>query len=307
MAPLGTWEDVLFTGEIYNAEGLGYNFTIKSGFMFKGANIFEGYVDEIYKIKQETPSSDPMYFISKLLLNSLYGKFGMGYELEDHKIIKSSNLDSYLNNPLFEVSDFTNLSEDSMLISYIDTAKYSDVTIDPFEPNISVGIASAITAYSRIIMSKFKNNCDFKLFYSDTDSAYVSGNFPEEFIGKGLGQFKLENTFNDIVFLAPKVYAGITLDNNLIVKIKGLTRSIVNNEISLDMIAGLLIKDTTLSFNQVKSYKSLSEGTITLLKQTYELVPTESKRQLIYSEGTLVGTKPYVINHSKDITNNNPY
>lgn len=307
MAPLGTWEDVLFTGEMYNAERLGYDFIIKSGFMFKGENIFDGYVNEIYKIKEETPSSDPMYFVSKLLLNSLYGKFGMAYELEDHKIIKSSNLDTYLNNPLFEVSDFTNLSEDSILISYIDTGKYSDVSIDPFEPNISIGIASAITAYSRIIMSQFKNNSAFKLFYSDTDSAYVSGNFPDEFVGKGLGKFKLENTFKDIVFLAPKVYAGVTLDNNLIVKIKGLTRSIVNNEISLDMIVGLLNKDATLSFNQVKSYKSLSGGTISLLKQTYELVPTESKRQLIYSEGTLVGTKPYVINHSKDITNNNPY
>ena len=304
MAPLGTWEDVLFSSEMYNAEGvrtIGYDFTVKSGFMFKGENIFKGYVDEIYKIKQDTPPSDPMYFVSKLLLNSLYGKFGMGYELEDHKIINSSNLDTYLNNPLFEVSDFTNLSNSLLLISYIDNNKYSDLSVDPFEPNISIGIASAITAYSRMIMSKFKNRSEFKLFYSDTDSVYVSGNFPEEYIGIELGKFKLENTFTDIVFLAPKVYAGITLDNKLIVKIKGLTRSIVNNDISLDMLSSLLQKDASLSFNQIKQYKSLTEGTISLLKQTYELVPTESKRALIYKDGILAQTKPYVIDNNKSI------
>ena len=39
--------------------------------------------------------------------------------------------------------------------------------------NISIGIASAITAYSRIHMTQFKNNSDYNLYYSDTDSIYI--------------------------------------------------------------------------------------------------------------------------------------
>ena len=37
-----------------------------------------------------------------------------------------------------------------------------------------------------------------------------------------LGQFKLENVFKEIVFLAPKVYGGITENGEEITKVKGL-------------------------------------------------------------------------------------
>jgi hypothetical protein len=39
--------------------------------------------------------------------------------------------------------------------------------------NVSIGIASAITAYARIHMSQFKNNPDYNLYYTDTDSVYI--------------------------------------------------------------------------------------------------------------------------------------
>jgi hypothetical protein len=45
------------------------------------------------------------------------------------------------------------------------------------------------------------------LYYSDTDSVVTSGTLPEELLGKGLGQLKLECTAEKGVFLAPKVYA----------------------------------------------------------------------------------------------------
>jgi hypothetical protein len=39
--------------------------------------------------------------------------------------------------------------------------------------NVNVGIASAITALARIHMSKFKNNSNFNLYYTDTDSIFI--------------------------------------------------------------------------------------------------------------------------------------
>jgi hypothetical protein len=88
--------------------------------------------------------------------------------------------------------------------------------------NISVSIAAAITAYSRIHMSQFKNNPDFKLYYSDTDSIDIDKPLNEKFIGKYLGQMKLENIFTKIVYLAPKVYGGINKQNKEYIKVKGL-------------------------------------------------------------------------------------
>ena len=304
LAPLGEWNDVIFSEEMLNAEKYGYSFTIKSGYLFKRENIFEKYIQDVFTIKQNTPSSDPMYFVSKLLLNSLYGKFGMAYELDDHAIIKSSQLDSYINNPKIEVSSFEELDDDLVLVSYLDTSKYEGLDFNNIDPNISIGIASAITAYSRMFMSQFKNNPNFTLYYSDTDSVYVSGDFPSNFLGKELGQFKLESTFKDVIFLAPKVYAGVTIDDKLIVKIKGLTKSIIKNEVTFEKLLILLNKDASLVFKQTKSYKSLGDGTITLLEQTYNLIPTETKRQLIYKDNILVATKPYVINKDKVILEN---
>jgi hypothetical protein len=60
--------------------------------------------------------------------------------------------------------------------------------------NVSISIASAITAYARIHMSQFKNNPNFNLYYSDTDSIYINKPLPAEFISSTeLGKLKLEN------------------------------------------------------------------------------------------------------------------
>ena len=58
-------------------------------------------------------------------------------------------------------------------------------------------------------MSQFKNNPLFDLLYSDTDSAFTDKTIDSKFIGKKLGQLKLEHDFVKVVFLAPKVYGGI--------------------------------------------------------------------------------------------------
>ena len=39
--------------------------------------------------------------------------------------------------------------------------------------NVNIAIASAITSYSRILMSSFKNNSNFTLYYSETDSLII--------------------------------------------------------------------------------------------------------------------------------------
>ena len=52
---------------------------------------------------------------------------------------------------------------------------------------------------------------------------------------------KLENKFKEIVFLAPKLYGGITEDNKEIIKIKGL-----KDRIKYDDLENLLIKNNKI-------------------------------------------------------------
>jgi len=73
--------------------------------------------------------------------------------------------------------------------------------------NINIAVASAITSYARIHMSQFKNLPGYKLYYSDTDSAYYNKALPEILVSNTeLGKMKLESINSKGVFLEPKVY-----------------------------------------------------------------------------------------------------
>jgi len=168
--------------------------------------------------------------------------------------------------------------------------------------NTNIVIASAITAYARIHMSQFKNNPDFNLYYSDTDSIYINKPLSEELISSTeLGLMKLENVLTDTIFLSPKVYYLLTKDGKIIYKIKGLSHDI---ELTLEDFISLLFKETFLKKIQSKWRKNLSKGTISVLDQIYTLKITDNKRKLIYNNNNkLIGTTPYVINDLKQIIN----
>ena len=89
------------------------------------------------------------------------------------------------------------------------------------ELKISIEIASAVTAYSIIYISSFKNNINYNLYYTDTDSIFIDSDLDKKFIDNDIGNFKLEHIFKECIFLGPKLYAGITVDNKYISKFKG--------------------------------------------------------------------------------------
>lgn len=140
-------------------------------------------------MKQSSEKSSPMYLIAKLLMNNLYGKFGMTDELANHVIIDTDKLDEIIDSK--DKITAVELDEDLYLVSYhdIDENKLMD---DHTNFDISIGIASAITAYSRVIMTQFKNLSDNLMYYTDTDSAVMLKPLDESLVGKQLGQMVLE-------------------------------------------------------------------------------------------------------------------
>lgn len=140
----------------------GYKIEVLEGYTFDKAIIFDKYAMDMFKIKQSHDSSDPMYLISKLLLNSLYGKFGMNIDLDEHTII-----DSYLifelignfNNDLLDTIDLGNGK--SILSSPKDIGNnLNDITY----MNVSIGIAAAITAYARIHMQQYLQDPNYNVY-----------------------------------------------------------------------------------------------------------------------------------------------
>jgi hypothetical protein len=296
IAPIGTWEDMLFSQEMYNAMKVGYTFEVLWGYTFKSENVFKDYVNFLYNLRLQYPKSDPMNFIAKILLNSLYGRFGMDDNFEDINVIHKDFYGDFENKFIGQITE--KIEVDDYIIVF---SKASEELIeDKGEHNVSVSIAAAITAYSRIHMSQFKNNPDINLYYTDTDSIYTDSKLDESLISNNrLGLLKLENIVDKAIFLAPKLYCLLLESGQFIHKVKGLNQEI---EIEFKDFEKLLIKDSFITKSQSKWFRSLSESKINILDQLYSIKVSNNKRRLIYNKNNkLIGTKAYKIDKSKDI------
>jgi hypothetical protein len=237
---------MIFSEEMDNAIKFGYKFKILRGYKFERKNIFKDYVDNLYSLRLNYPKSDPLNYIAKILLNSLYGRFGMDDNFSEVNIIHKDYISDF-ENKFFDIITAKTELEDYFLVEIKNIGNI--VEAEESTHNINVGIASAITAYSRVHMSQFKNNPDYNLYYSDTDSVYIDKPLSEDLVNsKVLGRMKLEYIIKKGIFLSPKV-SYLETEDKIIYKVKGL-----NHEIKLTMndYNNLLSKDSILQKTQTK-------------------------------------------------------
>jgi DNA polymerase elongation subunit (family B) len=202
-------------------------------------------------MRSEYSRKHPLNLIAKLLMNSLYGRFGMEDSFVDVSILNNKSYEKFELDHSKDIINAINIG-DKILVKHRAKSKDVNTLLDNASEthNISISVASAITAYARIHMSQFKNNPKIKLFYTDTDSAYVDRPLPENLVNnKVLGKMKLENIIHKAIFLAPKLYCLLTEDDKLIHKVKGL-----NHDIDLTMtdFESLLYKDSFIQKHQIK-------------------------------------------------------
>ena len=289
IAGLGSWEGWIFSGEMDNAMKLGYTFEILKGYQFEKGYIFKDYVLKMYNLRMEYAKSHPMNLIAKLLMNSLYGKFGMKLE---KTIVDIFNLNLSTDRIAFKaltdkvgesIQDHVELGDNKYL--FVRSTTSALLEEDSYHgSDVNIAIASTITAAARVHMSQFKNNPNFNLYYSDTDSVVTDKAIEPKLIGEALGQVKLEHIIKKAVFLAPKVYGLVDVTGKETIKIKGITDEITST-IHINDLDYLLIHDTNKVFNQHKWYKSLLGGTITISDVLYNLKVTSNKRITIYEDG----------------------
>jgi DNA polymerase elongation subunit (family B) len=179
----------------------------------------------MYNLRLQYPKSNPMNLIAKMLLNSPYGRFGMNDSFPSIEMVKTKEVFKFIDEFQGEIHDVVELGDKTMIV-YRSTQADINTMVDGISEshNVSVPVAAAITAYARIHMSQFKNNENFNLYYTDTDSIYTDKPLPDYMISnKILGKMKLEYVLNKAIFLAPKVYYLETTDGRIIYKVKGLS------------------------------------------------------------------------------------
>jgi len=105
IAPLGQWSDMLFSMEMDNAMKLGYKFEILWGYTFNNENIFKNYVTFLYNLRNEYPRGSAMNHIAKILLNSLYGRFGMDDNFANIEVIHKDYYADFENKFLDQIDE----------------------------------------------------------------------------------------------------------------------------------------------------------------------------------------------------------
>ena len=111
------------------------------------ANIFDSYIENVFQKKCNALKKTPQYTTSKLLMNSLYGKFLQRPHVEQSVVIETAKQLAKIrkNNHIMEVKP---LNENKFIVSYIPNDKDKAVEKPSY-------IGSFILAYSREIMDGY--------------------------------------------------------------------------------------------------------------------------------------------------------
>ena len=291
--PRGCFEGVWFFEELKHAHSLGYKVSIEYGFSFqRGKGLFNKYINEIFPKKKL--ALDPVSRITaKLMLNSLYGRFG----IRDRDIAvefvggeRAWELENTYN--LMEMSEIYN---DLYLVKYNKKAKLSwevqndngVVSSKPVFANSgkaggsSVHISAAITAYARIEIAKFMNIPGNECFYTDTDSVVIQNMLPDTEVGDDLGKIRLEYIVRHGIFIREKLYCLLTNEYKLIKKASGVDSKSLTYSDYISLLAG---NNVTLTNTKFFSHWNHLTITINDLLITLRGVPSSSTAIIIYNK-----------------------
>ena len=322
ISPTGFFEGVFFSEEIKYALSLnvGYSFEYKRGYRFEKAVLFKNYVEVLYQ-KRLNNKNTPLEKVIKFLLNSLYGRFGMNSLKNKTALLnldKQKNKELYvnalLNSHFQEVSHINNVLiykyntvfsinelRDKLKKKEISINKYNELlnSLDSknHDLNMAVHISSAITAYARIYMHKFKNEYKDNLYYSDTDSLILNKELSTNLISTTeLGKFKLEGKIKRGFFIAPKLYYLVTDTDNLIIKSKGINPNLLTEEDFSLLYSNKIIKKFFIN----NFTRNLTTFEIQRTHLSKELQGNFSKRQKVYKNNKWSDTIPIYL-EKKDV------
>jgi hypothetical protein len=245
---------------------------------------------------------DSKAMTAKLLMNSLYGRYGMRDIKEIVKLVSSS--ESEFIHLYHEVSNNIPISDNLEYIKY--STKISDMYyelkgLDSYVDymnkmesstnnlNTSLPLAMAITAYARMHMNDYLNNNDYTVYSTDTDSLAIDKPLPDHLVGKNLGQFKLEYFAKEAIFLSPKLYLLQLESGEIIIKARSLGGKTLTMDDFNTMSYGL-----NISKKRDRFISNMTDGGgVSFKNGTLELSPLNLKRQPHYSiNGPISHTTP---------------
>jgi len=249
------WQDAILSTEevrysVKNDIGYEYEFTKVYNYENK-TDFFKKPVEELYKMKidAQKEGNKALRSISKIIINSLYGFFGIKYLNRDQTVVVNERCSKTKRDGFKNAED----NREKRLGGYLMAQKLKDFkqigkydfykVIDEIDVDMAnVGIASTVTAYARLELYKLlKDIKDRKgnIYYMDTDSVvtdyniYADREMRKKWIRTGgdkLGELTNETEidggyYKELVTLGNKMYAlkNNSLEkNSIVLKMKGI-------------------------------------------------------------------------------------
>ena len=206
--PVGYFDTFLCTPELVYGLDKGYIKKVYAAAVYRRARIFRDYVDFFYtkRLEYREKGNHAFAAISKLFMNSLYGKFGQRGE----KWIEVGETADPT--PVFEWYEIDAETGESRRMRAMFGKIYKHTKEDE-SYNSFPAIAAHVTSYARMRLWNLINVAgERNVFYCDTDSLFVNEEgyrrlrYAQEVDDKELGKLKLEGTYGFAVIRGCKDY-----------------------------------------------------------------------------------------------------
>lgn len=318
--PLGKIKGWYFSEELKFAFENGYKIHVISGYRFdKNEKVFDKYVNEMYKIKSTTKDS-VLRATAKSLLNNLLGRFGLNlekyvtklmtldeyYEILQYKKVKGVPKFIGQNKAIVthgvdvskDICDMHNVDYQQTSLNDIKFKRISKIiSKESTHHDVSIAIASAVTAYSRIFMNKIKLDIlskGGKIYYTDTDSIVTDIKLDNSLVGIKLGQFKLEHEIEEAYFISTKTYCIRNNKGKVIIKSKTADSSKLSFEDFENLYLG---KNVETIRNE--SIRDFTKGSVMINKPKKIKLNANvyNKRTKVFENNLWVDTKPIYNNY----------
>lgn len=228
---------------------------------------FKNYIISLYNQRLEYKKEfNPMELVTKLCMNSLYGKFAQ-HERTNTKITDLDTLSQKdkVKALLYDEGDI----KDNFLVQ---TNK------EEFDGIFSFPVLSSyISSYARIEIHKYIEK--YNAVYCDTDSIVTKETLPTS---SKLGDMKLEANLLKCEFIKPKLYYMMEEDGKEVIKMKGVNRANINDFNS--MKKGKLIKKT--KFSKIKESINRRIKPNTIIKIHKNINMDDDKRVWVNNSST---------------------
>jgi len=219
--PTGSFTVTLTTPELIFAFDHGHIKRVDAAVIYERASIFTTYVDRFYQLRQEFIRADNPLFdhFCKILMNSLYGKFGQKAEVWQ----KIGNCHDEPDRVEDVIDAVTHRRKQ---IRYL-LGEISELVGHEESRHSFPAIASHVTAYARLYLWSLMEKAGHRnYFYCDTDSLFVNqtglNNLTDLIDDNVLGSLKVESVTDRLTIYGLKDYVI-----NTKTVIKGIRKSAV--------------------------------------------------------------------------------